>query len=205
MNKIKSAIYLLKMLGFVNFFKALASKRKVLYHRGSISNLAKSSKMIIKKEFVFNKKTYYKHPDRGYLEMREDSKLYVNDFSIYSGARILLKKGAVLHLGTGYINTNVTIVCDEKIEIGNKVFISSNVLIRDSDAHKITSHPHKETQPIKISDQVWIGTNVLILKGVHIGEGAIIAAGSVVTKDVPAYSIAAGTPAKVIRENVTWN
>jgi len=54
--------------------------------------------------------------------------------------------------------------------------------------------------PIHISDKVWIGFNVIILKGVNIGEGAIIAAGSVVTKDVPAWTLVGGNPARVIKQ-----
>jgi galactoside O-acetyltransferase len=55
-------------------------------------------------------------------------------------------------------------------------------------------------KPVTISDRVWIGFNVIILKGVTIGEGAIVGAGSVVTKDVSPYTIVAGNPAQVIRE-----
>ena len=60
------------------------------------------------------------------------------------------------------------------------------------------------SSPIKIGNHVWIGMDAKILSGVTIGDGAIIAAGAVVTKDVPAYSLAAGCPAKVVRENVVW-
>ena len=52
---------------------------------------------------------------------------------------------------------------------------------------------------------MWRGMNVTILKGVHIGTGAVIAAGAVVTKDIPAGCLAAGVPAKVIRENISWS
>jgi acetyltransferase-like isoleucine patch superfamily enzyme len=55
-------------------------------------------------------------------------------------------------------------------------------------------------KPVKINDRVWIGFNSIILKGVTIGEGGIVGAGSVVTKDVPPYTIVAGNPARVIRE-----
>ena len=57
---------------------------------------------------------------------------------------------------------------------------------------------------ISIGNEVWIGNRAMILKGVTIGNGAVIAADSVVTHDVPAYSVVAGNPAKVIKENVVW-
>ena len=60
------------------------------------------------------------------------------------------------------------------------------------------------TKPIIIGDHVWIGKNALILKGVTIGNGAIVAAGSVVVKDVSAKTLVAGNPAKVIKDNVEW-
>jgi galactoside O-acetyltransferase len=59
---------------------------------------------------------------------------------------------------------------------------------------------HVERQPVTIESKAWIGFNVIILKGVTIGEGAIVGAGSVVTKDVPPYTIVGGNPARVIRE-----
>jgi acetyltransferase-like isoleucine patch superfamily enzyme len=55
-------------------------------------------------------------------------------------------------------------------------------------------------KPVRIGDKSWIGLNVIILKGVEIGEGAVVAAGSVVTKNIPPWTIAAGNPARVIRE-----
>ena len=55
------------------------------------------------------------------------------------------------------------------------------------------------TKPIKVCNDAWIGMNVIILKGVTIGEGAIVGAGSVVTKDVPAWTVVAGNPARVVK------
>ena len=57
---------------------------------------------------------------------------------------------------------------------------------------------------MKIGNKVWIATNALILPGVSIGDGAIVAAGAVVTKDVPAKCMVAGVPARVVKENVEW-
>jgi acetyltransferase-like isoleucine patch superfamily enzyme len=59
--------------------------------------------------------------------------------------------------------------------------------------------------PVHIGSHVWIGARALILKGVRIGDGAVVAAGSVVTRDVPSRALVAGNPAQVIREDVSWD
>lgn len=64
--------------------------------------------------------------------------------------------------------------------------------------------PEKMTAPINIGNHVWIGLRAIILKGVTIGDGAVIAAGAVVTNNVPANSVVAGVPARVMSENVNW-
>jgi acetyltransferase-like isoleucine patch superfamily enzyme len=110
---------------------------------------------------------------------------------------------------------NGTVIAAQGVTIGNDVLISWGVTIVDHNSHSIAfSERAKDVQdwrsgkkdwsnvkiaPIKISDKVWIGFNAIILKGVSIGEGAIIGAGSVVTKDVPAWTVAAGNPARIIR------
>ncbi|MDX2046776.1 MAG: DapH/DapD/GlmU-related protein [Chitinophagaceae bacterium] len=60
------------------------------------------------------------------------------------------------------------------------------------------------TKPVIIGDHVWIGTGAIILKGVHIGNGSVITAGAVVTKDVPPGCLAGGVPAKVLQKDITW-
>jgi acetyltransferase-like isoleucine patch superfamily enzyme len=118
-----------------------------------------------------------------------------------------------------------TISCRTKIEIEDNVFISWGGYISDHDSHS-TDFRHRESdtlmqlrnyrskqnlnkdknwdkvgsKPIKICSHSWIGMNCIILKGVTIGEGAIVAAGSVVTKDVPSWTIVGGNPAKIIKE-----
>jgi len=96
------------------------------------------------------------------------------------------------------------------ISIGSNVMFGPNVTIRGGNhsSHIIgkllTSYSNSDKlssddEPVIISDDVWVGTGVIILKGVKIGRGSIIAAGSVVTKSVPSYSIVAGVPGKVIK------
>ena len=77
------------------------------------------------------------------------------------------------------------------------------MLIRDSDNHTIIGGKEK-TAPIKIGNHVWIGARATILKGVKIGDGAVVAAGAVVTRDVPPNTLVGGVPAKIIKENVSW-
>ncbi len=89
------------------------------------------------------------------------------------------------------------------IKIGNNVLIGSGVLITDNDAHGIAvqhrNNPSKTIfKEVIIEDSVFIGARSIILKGVKIGKGAVIGAGSVVSKNIPEYSICAGNPAKII-------
>lgn len=105
---------------------------------------------------------------------------------------------------------DVRITCSNKIEIGNDVLIGSRVLIIDNSHGKYSGDnqdtpdipPNKRkimSKPIKIEDNVWIGENSIIQMGVTVGYGSIIAANSVVTKDVSAKSMVAGAPAKTIK------
>jgi len=155
--------------------------------------------------FFFNKGRVPIDPFASLLYMQECARLIVNgNFSIFSGGRIYINKNAVLELYGGYINSNVILSCHTKIKIGEGVKIAHNVVIRDNDSHEIIDENHVSKEPIEIGNHVWIGTNVIILKGVRIGDGAIIGANSLVNKDIPAKAFAAGVPAKVIRENVEW-
>lgn len=115
-----------------------------------------------------------------------------------------LTHGSRLHVGKHfYANWGATIVNDIDVYIGDNVMFATNVSIA------VTGHPvHHELRPranqfsfpVRIGNNVWIGTNVVILPGVTIGDNAVIGAGSVVTKDIPANTVAVGVPCKVIRE-----
>lgn len=169
-------------------------------------NIHKTAQIILKKgNLSINRSWQKKNYSPSMLEMAESSKLIVNNtFDIYSGASISITKNATLVLGSGYANRNLNLACFERIEIGENVFISENVTIRDSDDHSIFPGKRKSTMPIRIGNHVWIGLNVTILKGVTIGNGAVIAAGSLVNKDVPENVLVAGVPAKIIKEDIQW-
>ena len=101
------------------------------------------------------------------------------------------------------IGDRTEIHAGSKIEIGNGCNIAWDVCIMDRDYHKFNSDA-ENISPVKIEDNVWIGCNSIVLKGVTIGEGAVIAAGSIVTQNVPTNCLAAGNPAKIIKQDVFW-
>lgn len=158
----------------------------------------------VKNIFAFNQCWDGKQNQEGRLVVGDDSTLCVDSFRAYGGTYITVAPKAQLFLGSGYIHNNSKISCFEKIYIGNDVKISEDVIIRDSDNHTIIGSKRKKNEPIFIHDHVWIGLKATILKGVTIGEGAIVAAGAVVTKDVPPHTLVGGVPARVIKENVEW-
>lgn len=99
------------------------------------------------------------------------------------------------------ISPGVRISAAQSIRIGDNCMLAANVTISDSDWHGIYNRirPFRCTKPVVIENNVWLGERVIVTKGVSIGENAVIGTGAVVTKDIPANSIAAGNPARVIK------
>ena len=99
-----------------------------------------------------------------------------------------------------FINHGVTILDSYRVEVGNNVFIAPEVVI-SAVTHPLHASNRREliVKKITICDDAWIGTGAIILPGVTIHKGAVIAAGSVVTKDVDPYTVVGGIPAKFIK------
>lgn len=114
-------------------------------------------------------------------------------------------KEAKILIGAGTATSNnVSMIAMESIRLGKDCRIGDMTMILDCDFHEVDPVTRNEgpgtTAPVALGDNVWIGSRVIILKGVTIGDNSVIAAGSVVTKSIPANTVAAGIPAKVIRE-----
>lgn len=140
------------------------------------------------------------------LQMKKDSKIIISgSVRAEPGVTIRVGKGAVLEFG-GKINltANSSIICEKQISFGNHVKIGWESQIMDSDFHSLVREGYMKTLPIHVGNDVWIGNRVSILKGVTIGDGSVVAAGAVVNRDVPAHSLVAGVPARLVRSDVKW-
>jgi len=112
-----------------------------------------------------------------------------------------IEGGEIIFGENCFCNTNVSITSMSKVSIGNNVKIANNVVIIDHDHDYRNNNVGYTSAAVTIGDNVWIGANAVILKGVTIGQNVVVAAGSVVNKDIPAFCVVAGVPARVIKEN----
>ena len=140
---------------------------------------------------------------RSNSELRGRGKIKIED-NVYIHENVLIKTYTEIYIGKGTtINRNCII--QDKVKIGEYCSIAPNVVIVGSnhvftDTKKNIKLQGNVNQGIIIEDDVWIAANCTILDGIKIGKGSIVAAGAVVSKDVDAYSIVAGVPAKIIKK-----
>lgn len=143
-------------------------------------------------------------------------KLSVGDGSIFSGRIFMDRPNVQISIGSRSSFGRSLIVAAESVQIGSDVHVSWGVNIVDSHFHSMEFNhrsqdvkrgmlgqknwDHIEVRPVKICDKAWIGFGVSILPGVTIGEGAIVGAASVVTKNVEPWTVVAGNPAAIIRK-----
>ena len=159
-----------------------------------------------------------RHPVQGKKYLRIGTNCLINGKFIFETESGSISVGNRCHIGSS------TLISRSKIIIGDDVTIAWNCTLYDHDSHSLNWEERRydtlqeyqdmlnygdpiknkewsfvKTAPIIIDDKVWIGLGVTILKGVHIGEGAVIAARSVVTKDVPPWTVVGGNPAKILK------
>ena len=146
------------------------------------------------------------------------SNIVIGKETVVCANLLVFSYGGKIILGENtYVGEGTRIWSGASITVGNNVLISHNVNIMDSNAHEIdylermdsyldfkkNGHPKEigsvQASPITIDDHVWIGFNATILKGVSIGRGAIIAAGTIIVKDVPPFVMMGGNPARILK------
>lgn len=138
--------------------------------------------------------------------------------SVYAGCSFAVKGKGACTIGDYSLLNGVMVMCEEEITIGSHCLISWNVGIADSDFHPLDPDQRKKdcmslnpytchqprptipTKPVHIGNNVWIGMNAIILKGVTIGENSVVGAGAVVVHDVPPNVVVAGNPAKIVKQ-----
>jgi len=150
--------------------------------------------------------------------------VYLGEKSILSCNIIFESKQGIVRFGKENLITNSTIICREEIIFEDHIFLSWGCTICDHNFHSVDYNERRndfkqvyddvingrnvnygknwetvDSKPVRICSDAWIGMNCTIMKGVTIGKGAIVGANSVVTKDVPDFTIVAGNPAKIIK------
>lgn len=162
----------------------------------SINNLSVKTQLQIGKKWNKTDKFYTG------VYIGKNAKVLINNLKIFNGCRITIKDNAVFEYESGYLNCFCQINCKNKISIGKNCIVGNNVIIRDNNSHSIDGN--KDDKYIKIGDHVWIGTGAIILPGAKIGNGCVVAAGTIVNKEFPDKCLIGGVPAKIIKENVEW-
>ena len=158
-------------------------------------------------------------PSARIRNIRGDARhIKVGNHTIVAGELLVFPHGGDIEIGEWcYIGEGARVWSSGSVHIGDRVLISHNVNIFDSLTHPLnaqlrhaqfkaiiqTGHPRSldlGERPVTVGNDVWIGANACVLRGVTLGEGAIIGASAVVTHDIPPFTIAVGNPARVIRE-----
>lgn len=165
-------------------------------------------------------------PHFSIININKDNTIVIGNECIIGVKLIAESTNAYFKFGDKVFIGKSQIICRTGIEFGNNIMVAWGVTFYDHDSHSLDFESRKKdleqqiydydnfngdflrnknwgvvnTKPIKVCDNSWIGMNATILKGVTIGEGAIVAACSVVTKDVPPYTVVAGNPALVVKK-----
>ena len=142
---------------------------------------------------------------RGRVKVENYGRIEIGDRVRIEGVMLPVEmvawKGARLSIGSGtYLNYGVSLSAHREVTIGENCLIGNYAVVMDSDYHDLydRSRPGR-AEPVVIEDDVWLGLRVTVLKGVRIGRGSVVGAGSVVTDDIPPYSLAFGVPARVVK------
>ncbi|QIS00562.1 acyltransferase [Vibrio diabolicus] len=157
------------------------------------------------------------------VEIGEDTKISHCHIKLGRNAKLIVGKGCHID-GRIFVGAHSTVTIGDdftvtgnvylraveatKITIGNDVIVAAGVTVRTNDGHTIhdliSGERINPSKDIVVADHVWLGDEVAVLKGVEIGEGCVVGMRSVVTKSIPANSLAVGLPAKVLKQNITW-
>ena len=151
------------------------------------------------------------------IYLRKGCRIEIGDNSLVEGRIFFDREEGFVRIGSRtFIGASTNLVCADSIAIGDDVLIAWGCTIVDHNSHSLVWSERKDdvtkwirgekdwskvpAGKVVIENRAWVGFNSIILKGLTVGEGAVVGAGSVVTKDVAPYTIVAGNPARIIRD-----
>lgn len=181
------------------WFKTVAKLRRRFWqrHYRTLSFESMGAGVVIDNEVSFRYPKYIRFGNGVFIG--KDSTIQC--FDSYAG--VAYEPHCVIGNGVT-VTRRLTIYCANSVTIGDSTMIGSDVLIMDenhgTDPRNVFRENPLQTKPVTIGENVWIGDKVIILPGVTVGDNSIVAAGAVVTKSAPAYSMLAGNPARVIKQ-----
>ena len=181
-----SKLYLI----FISTQPNISLGKKVRFKRLPLIYVDKNAQLIIGNNVMINS---------------DNSRYHLN---MFTACKIIIDKpGAIITIGDNCRIHGTCIHAYKSVTIGKNCLIAANTQIIDGNGHELSFEnvanrikTVDDARPVVIEDNVWIGTSVIILPGVTIGAGSVIAAGSIVNKSIPAMVIAGGNPARVIKE-----
>jgi acetyltransferase-like isoleucine patch superfamily enzyme len=193
--------------------------KRLYYHLKDFDNSLNSSS-IPENNGTIGANTRFEKMGKIFNFLNDKSKVVLGDNCLIHGELLIYGHGGKIKIGDFvFLGEGSKIWSSLNIEIGNNVLISHNVNIHDNNSHPLNTDLRREQMQhiltnglpdtsfdtneaaIIIEDDVWIGYNAAIFKGVRVGKGSIIAAGTYVFKDVPPYSVVMGNPGVVVRSN----
>ena len=203
----KKISFLIKLDFIKSIYYSFMYKSKILIGYGCRLNIHGKGKILVSNGVLYLGMGITK-PERTVIDIYDNAILNIRgNVKIHNGCKIVVYQNAKLEINDGtFINESSRVYCRKNIYIGKDCAISWNVNIMDTDVHTLTKNGEiiNPDQPVRINDNVWIGLNVTVLKGVIIESNTVIAASSLVIKKCDNNSIYGGLPARKIESNIDW-
>jgi acetyltransferase-like isoleucine patch superfamily enzyme len=177
-----------------------ATNSKLIKYKTGILNIDKRLKIGSNYSSLCNNRTTVHVRNHAELDIK-------GEVGLGFGVNLIVNDYAKISIGHNtYFAGDSKIYASEEITIGSDCAIAWGLTLIDTDFHSviIEDNKRKNSAPINIGNHVWVGADCSILKGVTIGDHSVVAAGSIVTSDIPPGSLAAGNPARVIKSDINW-
>lgn len=205
----KAIIQTIKYSGFKNLWNC----KGIICGTNCHVNIDRTSELTVEGILTLGRKSKFKGSKKeSHLFVGKNAKFSIlgnfeidadNEIIIFENGELIIHGGKV---GPSDANSGLRIICGDKIEIMSDVGIGRDVLIRDTNgnSHFINTTGYKPSRPVTIGEKVWLCESCMIMPGVSIGRGAIVGAGSMVTKSIPNHALVSGVPATVVQQNILW-